>query len=155
MQTRKDKKNRKMRGTRTAGYGNTKGHRAAGQRGGRGNAGGHKHRWIALLINQPDYYGKRGFKRPQGLVEKVETTNVGTLDRLIERLAAQGLSTKVDNKYVLDLSTLGVDKLLGAGRVTHPIVLTGVKGITAAAREKIVNAGGSVETTADAETTAE
>ncbi len=146
MQTRREKKNRKMRGRRTAGYGDTKGHRAAGQRGGRGNAGGHKHRWIQLLIKNPGYYGKHGFKRPQQLVEHVRAINVGTLDSLIERLAERGVCTKDGDHYSLDLSTLGFSKLLGGGRVTHPMMLTSVKYVTPSAREKIVSAGGSVDT---------
>ncbi|NWF97000.1 MAG: 50S ribosomal protein L15 [Candidatus Thorarchaeota archaeon] len=145
MQKRKERKIRGHRGDRTTGYGVTKGHRAAGQRGGRGNAGRHKHRWIATIKENPHYFGKHGFKRFQGLTVSPTTINIGQLDETVEHLVEQGRARKDGKKYVLDMPTLGVEKVLGRGRVVHALELTGVRQISASAREKIIGAGGSVD----------
>ena len=67
---RKTKKIRKQRGSRSVGGGCTKKRRGAGHRGGRGLAGGNKHHWTWMVINDPKHFGKYGFKRPQKTVQK-------------------------------------------------------------------------------------
>ena len=62
---RKTKKIRKQRGSRSVGGGCTKKRRGAGHRGGRGLAGGNKHLKTWMVINDPNHFGKYGFKRPQ------------------------------------------------------------------------------------------
>ena len=57
-------KTSKYRGGRTHGRGRKAG-RGAGLRGGRGNAGLHKHKWISTVKYSPEHFGRRGFKRPQ------------------------------------------------------------------------------------------
>ncbi len=61
------KKVKKIRGSRTCGGGSHKKRRGAGHRGGRGNAGVHKHKYIKFvkLAKEGLYeFGKRGFTRP-------------------------------------------------------------------------------------------
>ena len=54
---------RRMRGSRTTGYGQIGQHRHSGQQGGHGNAGLHKHKWSWMIINEPDHFGKRPVHR--------------------------------------------------------------------------------------------
>ncbi|MFW9908300.1 MAG: uL15 family ribosomal protein [Candidatus Thorarchaeota archaeon] len=149
MQTRKEKKIRKMRGQRSAGYGFTKGHRAAGQRGGKGNAGRKKHHYIKTMIENPNYFGKHGFKRPQKVIETINTINIGELDEAADRLVERGLATMKGKRYQIDLSRLDIDKILGSGKVTKKIDFTGVKVVSPRARDKITEAGGTLDILAE------
>ncbi|MHA2141535.1 MAG: uL15m family ribosomal protein [Candidatus Thorarchaeota archaeon] len=145
MQKRKSKKIHKMRGRRAAGYGFSAGHRASGQRGGKGMAGSKKHHYIKVMQENPRYFGKWGFKRPQKLIDDMVALNIGDFDEALDRLVESGGATKKGRKYTVDLSVLGIDKILGSGKVTHVIDFIGVKAITARAREKIEGKGGSVD----------
>lgn len=145
MQKRKSKKITKMRGRRAAGYGFSAGHRASGQRGGKGMAGSKKHHYIKVMQENPRYFGKWGFTRPQKLVDDLVALNVGDIDEALDRLVERGGATKKGKKYTVDLSVLGIDKVLGSGKVTNAIDLVGVKAISARAREKIESKGGSVD----------
>ena len=145
MQKRKSKRINKYRGQRSAGYGFTKGHRAAGQRGGKGMAGSEKHHKIKILTENPKYFGKWGFKRPQKLIDNVAVLNVGEIDEAADRLVGRGLATKTGKKYTIDVSKLGIDRILGSGKVNRQLNLTGVTSITTRAREKITAVGGSID----------
>ena len=145
MQKRKSKKINKLRGQRGAGYGFVKGHRASGQRGGKGMAGTKKHHYIKVMQENPRYFGKWGFKRPQKVIEDLEAINIGAIDEAADRLVERGMATVKGKKYTIDVSKMGIDRVLGSGKVTRKIDLVGVKAITARARQKIVSAGGSVD----------
>jgi large subunit ribosomal protein L15 len=97
------------------------------------------------MQENPKYFGKLGFHRPQKLLDDVVAINVGDLDEAADRLVAQGIATQKGKKYTIDVSRLGVDKILGSGKVTRKLNLVSVKAITARAREKILANGGSVD----------
>ena len=145
MQKRRQKRIHKLRGRRSAGYGFSAGHRASGQRGGKGMAGSKKHHYIKVMQENPRYFGKWGFTRPQKLVDERVAINVGDLDEAVDRLVERGQATKKARKYTIDVAALGIDKILGSGKVTHIIDLVGVKAISTRAREKIVEKGGSID----------
>ena len=73
----------KMRGGRTHG-GGKKAHRGAGKKGGKGNAGLHKHRFMYCNKYMPGHFGVHGFKRPQSVVSSMITMNVSDLDKAID-----------------------------------------------------------------------
>jgi large subunit ribosomal protein L15 len=79
--------------------------RGAGLRGGRGNAGLLKHRYLYMTKNMPDHFGRHGFKRPQSIVKKLKTINIGQLEE------------KYPGKRDIDLKRDGFDKLLGGGTI--------------------------------------
>jgi large subunit ribosomal protein L15 len=108
-------------------------------------AGSKKHHYIKVMQENPRYFGKWGFKRPQKLVDDMVALNIGDIDEALERLVERGGATKKGRKYTVDLSVIGIDKILGAGKVTHAIDLVGVKAITVRAREKIEAKGGSID----------
>jgi large subunit ribosomal protein L15 len=149
MQKRKSKKIHKLRGHRAAGYGFSAGHRASGQRGGVGNAGTKKHHYIKTMIENPNYFGKHGFKRPQKILEEVVTINVGELDEAADRLVERGIAATKGKRYQIDLTKLGITKVLGSGKVTKKMDLTGVKDISVRAREKITGIGGTLDLPVD------
>jgi large subunit ribosomal protein L15 len=112
-------------------------------------AGTKKHHYVKTMLENPRYFGKHGFKRPQKMLEEVIVINVGQLDESADRLVARELATKKGKAYTIDLTKLGVDKVLGAGKITRSIHLIGVKAISSRAREKVISAGGSIDLPAE------
>lgn len=107
---------RKFRGLRTHGRG-WKAGRGAGKRGGRGNAGLHKHKFKSFLIYCPDHFGRHGFKRPQEAIDYPVAVNVGELKGLIPRLEEKGMLKREADGFSADLGGIGIDRLLGGGHV--------------------------------------
>jgi large subunit ribosomal protein L15 len=113
---RKSKKITKLRGSRTCGYGEAKKHRGAGHRGGRGNAGVQKHKWLSICKFNPDYFGRSGFVRHASLIKDLKTINVGELQEYV--LSNIDAFEKDGDKIVVDAAALGFDKILGKGRIS-------------------------------------
>lgn len=133
-------KTRRLRGSRTAGWGQTHAHRGAGSHGGFGKTGAHKHGWTYITAHEPDYFGKHGFHHPHA---QVVSMNVGELNQLADTLLVNGKAAKKDEGLFIDLDVLGVDKLLGAGRVDKQLILK-VKAFSSAAAEKVREAKGQI-----------
>lgn len=123
-------KTKKFRGAATHGRGKKAG-RGAGLRGGRGNAGLHKHKYMHMLKYMPDHFGRHGFKRPPSVVKKDKTINVGQLEE------------KFPEKKSIDLTKEGFDKLLGGGTINSDLKIK-VKNASQKAVEKIKEKGGEV-----------
>lgn len=139
------RKVRKMRGSRTHGYGQVGQHRSGGQQGGKGKAGLSKHKWsltIKLLQSTNAWPpGKHGFNRP--MKSTIKTINVGMLDEQIEKMLTNKQVIKTKKGITINLTKLGYDKLLGVGKVTHPLIVT-VDSSSKSAARKIVEARGQV-----------
>jgi len=135
------RKIRKKRGSRTVGYGRIGQHRGGGQRGGHGKAGRHKHLWSYVLRYEPDYFEKKDFRSPRRLEPNV--INVGDVDKEVTRLLDDGKAIKKVNGIHIDLKGLGYDKILGSGKVTHPLVLR-VDSFSKSAAEKIKKEKGRI-----------
>lgn len=129
---------RKKRGSRTCGYGRVGQHRKSGSKGYR-KAGRHKHGWTYAIKYEPEYFGKKGFTSPKSLRQEVKVINVGELEEMAEKF--KGKTEK--GKILIDLQSLGYTKLLGAGRVTKPLIVK-VASCSKSAVEKIREAGGQV-----------
>ena len=129
---------RKFRGSRTCGWGQVSQHRESGSRGGRGQAGKHKHGWSHTVRYEPDYFGKQGF---HSLQRAVTTVNVGMLSEIVEKCDLADSIKK--NKGVMDLSQLGIGKLLGQGKIGSPIIVR-VNKYSQSALKKIEEAGGQI-----------
>ncbi len=128
----KERKTRKMRGSRTHGYGRIGQHRDAGSKGHR-KVGRHKHLWSYVVTHEPDYFGKKGFTSPQSLKRKENIINITQLSELpIE-----------NNTAHINLTKMGYTKLLGTGKITKPLTIT-VAAYSKIAAEKIRKAGGKI-----------
>ena len=147
------KRIRKMRGTRTVGYGRVGQHRKAGQRAGKGKTTGWKKSKKSYYLKQkelgfpdPDWdFGKKGFVRPQDIrrIYSVNTLNIKDLDLTIEDLTQKNIATKTGTTYTINLKDLNVQKILGRGEVNNKINIT-VNKASKRAIEKIESAGGKV-----------
>lgn len=135
------RKSRKCRGSRTCGWGQIGQHRKSGSRGGHGRAGMHKHKWTWVLKYDPDYFGKHGFYRPNKRESK--SMNLMQLSTLLDNLERGGGLKLIDGMPVIDLSALGVSKLVGRGRVCRRLIVI-VDSWTERAEKVIREAGGKL-----------
>ena len=109
-----------------------KGGRGAGLRGGRGNAGLLKHKYMYMVKNMPDHFGRHGFKRHQSITERDKIINVGQLEE------------KFPGKKDINLTKEGFDKLLGGGKINSDLKIK-VKAASQKAIDKIAEKGGEVK----------
>lgn len=141
MVVRRRRKVRKQRGARTYGRGCSKRGRGAGEKGGRGLSGGHKQKWPYLLKYMPKHFGKHGFTRPLAVRREIGTINVGELDERLDELLQQGIAKREEERIVVDVKKLGFERVLGGGRVTHPLEVI-AKEFVESAKRKLEEAGG-------------
>ncbi|MCL5066769.1 MAG: 50S ribosomal protein L15 [Thaumarchaeota archaeon] len=125
------RKVRRLRGSRTHGWGQIGQHRRTGAKGGSGMAGLHKHKWSYTVKYMPDHFGSNKWHPPNPTTTK-KWINLGKLESLA------GSDRKVD------LVEQGYDKLLGEGNIMIPIQVRTLRA-SKSAIEKIKKAGGSVE----------
>ncbi len=131
------RKHRRMRGSRTQGYGRIGQHRDSGSKGHR-KVGRHKHLWSLVCNEKVPYFGKHGFHSPQALHHKENVINLIQLDQL---------ATTETN---INLTFMGYTKLLGTGKITKALTIT-IPTASKTAQEKIKQAGGKLITETEQE----
>ena len=138
----RNRKIRKLRGSRTHGWGISGQHRGGGMRGGHGKAGFFKHKWTYVLRYDLPRKGKHGFKSlSKG--RKLSAVNVRELDEIVDKLLAEGKAKEKGGKIKIDLSALGCEKLLGGGKISRPLEIK-VMDCSDSAMKKVEEAGGSI-----------
>lgn len=128
-------KTKKFRGSGRHGRGRKAG-RGKGLRGGKGNAGLHKHKYATTVKWQQEgyfHFGRVGIKPVEVQGEADTVINVGDLDQRWPG-AAQ-----------VNLGEHGITKLLGSGTIKRPVSVV-VEAASASAVEKVKAAGGAVQT---------
>jgi len=141
MATRK-RKVRKLRGSRTHGWGTSGQHRESGMLGGHGNAG--------LLRGKKSAVIRYGIElKKKSLLPRLEdkrrsVTSVGQLEDLLVRRDCARAVSEHEGKKLIDLRALGFTKLLGSGKIEVPILVK-IDGFSKSAAAKIEAAGGRVE----------
>jgi large subunit ribosomal protein L15 len=134
------RRTRKYRGSRYCGWGQVGQHRKSGSRGGKGFAGGHKHFWIQTVKYNPLRYRRIGFVPPSLLKPVPAIINVGELEDLaVKVLGAEAVKDGAE----LDLTEIGVGKLLGRGALTTALKVR-VESVSTGAKSKLEKAGGSI-----------
>ena len=133
------RKSRRYRGSRYCGWGQIGQHRDSGSRGGVGNAGKHKHLWIRTVIEEPDRFGHASTNSHNRNVVS-HWINITRFDSLIQEDESKKNSK---GQYILDLNSLGYDKLLGGGQVSSKFEVR-INRISEKAREKVEESGGEV-----------
>jgi len=143
---RRKKKVRKLRGSHTHGWGCKKKHRGGGSKGGKGMAGTGKRKntkWTWTIKYAPDHLGKRGFHRPKAVQYIPKTINLSDIDENLQLFLDMGVAYEEEGKIIVDVTQLGVDKVLGSGKLTRPLTIKAYY-VTPKAEEKIKAAGGEV-----------
>ena len=131
------RKSRRHRGSRYCGWGQIGQHRQSGSRGGIGGAGKHKHFWIRTVIEEPNHFGHDTLNSYSRFLVK-KWINFRDLATLSLRF-----SSKNDEKTVIDLRSLGIQKLLGGGNISESYVIK-VAQASASAKKKVESVGGSI-----------
>jgi len=133
---------KKFRGRRTFGAGTHKNRRGGGSRGGRGNAGTCKHHFVRSLQRGLSF-GKHGFKRPLCIVKDKVIVNIGEIDESIDQLVVEGLAEKKGDAYHINMGNIGIEKVLGSGKVTKSLFITAGE-FSPSAKQKINAVKGKV-----------
>ncbi|GFN40326.1 MAG: uL15 family ribosomal protein [Thaumarchaeota archaeon] len=132
------RKKRRLRGSRTHGWGQVGQHRASGHKGGLGKSGMLKHHFSGMLKTDPNHFGHDSTHPPHPTIIK-KWISVRDLDDMFAKFGQQE-----DGKKIIDLKQLGYDKLLGGGEVKTGYTVK-VSRFSASAQEKIKKAGGEVK----------
>ncbi|MEM0480570.1 MAG: uL15 family ribosomal protein [Candidatus Aenigmatarchaeota archaeon] len=104
-------KKKRRRGERT--YHGRHGYpRGGGSRGGRGNAGLHKHKWLHTIKYMPDHFGKEGFRNPNK--RKIKVISLRELEEKIEEFIKNGYAIEKNGKIEVFLNKAGYDKLISS-----------------------------------------
>lgn len=146
MTINKRKKNSRLRGSHTHGYGSKKKHRGAGSRGGKGMAGTGKRgdaKKPSIWTN-PKYFGKFGFKLLSHKANTDLAINLNSIQDSLMFWVKEGKVKENNGSYEIDLTAMKYDKLLGYGIVKNKLNIK-VGKASASAVEKVVAAGGQVE----------
>nr|MDO8098017.1 uL15 family ribosomal protein [Candidatus Njordarchaeota archaeon] len=138
MPSRFRRKVRKLRGSRTYGWGRVAQHRGSGQRGGFGKAGGHKHKWSKTVVEDIDYFGKKGF-RPHRIISQPKTINLDEMPKILKGVGKKGESAEKNVK--INVTDFGYEKVLGRGKIDKPIIVE-APSFSKTAKEKIEAARG-------------
>lgn len=124
-------KTKKMRGSKSCGYGISKKHRGKGSHGGKGFGGAKKHRMLKFKMECPEHYDHRVLKK----LEIARIINVGELGEF--------KGPEVKGTRTINLTEMGYDKLLGSGEIKEKLKVI-VPSWSVSAEEKIKAAGGEV-----------
>lgn len=135
------RRTRKFRGLRTHGRGKKHG-RGAGCRGGKGNAGLHKHKFKWMLKYDPDHFGRHGFVR-HAQPHPIAAINLDELIVRLPSLEGGGHATRSPAGVDVDLGAAGIKKLLGRGRIDVAMQVKVAKASESAVA-KVAAAGGRV-----------
>jgi large subunit ribosomal protein L15 len=132
---------RKLRGSRTHGWGVSGQHRDSGMRGGHGKAGWCKHKWTSFVKSSRNELNK-GFTCPTTQSHKI--INLSQLEELISKNNYSGeYVQKIKNTLYIDLFKLGYGKLLGNGKIETPVNVT-ISRYSKSAKRKLEEIGGSI-----------
>jgi large subunit ribosomal protein L15 len=134
------RKTRRLRGSRTHGWGRSGQHRGSGSQGGHGNAGWKRHKWSAV-IRYGIQIGERGFKPVRPRIDRY--INIGDLDQQLDRFLEDGTAKQDNGTIQLDLTKAGYGKLLGQGTVKTRLRVI-VNRASEHAVEKLREAGGEI-----------
>jgi large subunit ribosomal protein L15 len=136
-------KRSKYRGSRTCGGGTHKNRRGAGNRGGRGRAGINAHHFVKWYKEMGGpVFGKDGFSNSSQIT--VTVMDVGIIDQIIPSLLAQGIAKNEGDVIVINTADMGIDKVLGSGKVTKKMNIS-AQAFSESARAKIEKMGGKTQ----------
>ena len=131
---------RRLRGSRTHGWGRSGQHRGSGQQGGHGNAGWKRGKW-SYTVRYGIQIQERGFIRPNAKYS--QPINISDLSQQIDNHTFRGFLKDADGKTEVNLASAGYTKLLSRGTVNKPLrIITYYTSERAA--EKIKAAGGEI-----------
>lgn len=100
-----------------------------------------RHKWSWVIRYGEEAFGKHGF-RPPGKKE-LRTLNISDLEAHVDSWLSAGKAKLENARIAVNLTELGYDKLLGAGRPTRPFLVS-IQRSSQQATLKIKETGGEV-----------
>lgn len=140
MTTNRENKRRRFRGHRTQ-HGAHRKWRGGGNRGGRGLAGGHKHKWSHVVKYDETRFGKHGFTRHGVHISKPRTISLAQIENMMSHFVAKKWADAEGGAMKVDLVKAGYDKVLGNGSITKPLIVH-ARMFSKQAESKLEEAGG-------------
>ncbi len=145
----RQRKVRRLRGSRTHGWGTSGQHRGSGMRGGSGQAGRYRHKRSRLIrtkeYSEMRYAGKKGFISVAQKQRQERSLNLVQLTGLVTQLTRENRLKTENSVPVVDLRELGYAKLLGTGSVSQALRVK-VGKCSESALRKLKEAGGDAMT---------
>lgn len=133
MSKRPERQKSKFLGRRRFGRGNVKNRRGSGNKGGRGAAGLHKHKFTWVTKNDPTYFGKHGFSRPNR--KSVDIINLYEIENRIK----QGTLEKKGDGFYFEFD----GKILSTGDLSKAVTIK-ARAWSKNVEEKVKKSGGSL-----------
>jgi large subunit ribosomal protein L15 len=87
-------------------------------------------------------FGKDGFSNSSQTT--VTVIDVGIIDQIIPSLLAQGIAKNEGDVIVINTAAMGIDKVLGSGKVTKKMNIS-AQAFSESARAKIEKMGGKTQ----------
>jgi LSU ribosomal protein L15P len=87
-------------------------------------------------------FGKNGFFHNPAVT--VSAMDVGIIDQIVPSLLAQGIAKQEGDTIVINAADLGIEKILGSGRVTKKLSITAAA-FSEQAKAKIEKTGGKAQ----------
>jgi large subunit ribosomal protein L15 len=87
-------------------------------------------------------FGKDGFVNQTQTT--VSTIDVGIIDQIVPSLLAQGVAKKEGDAVVINTADMGIEKVLGSGRVTKKLNIS-AQAFSEQAKVKIEKMGGKAQ----------
>jgi large subunit ribosomal protein L15 len=84
-------------------------------------------------------FGKDGFVNQSQIT--VTTMDIGVIDQLVPSLLAQGIAKKEGDAIMINTADMGIEKVLGSGRVTKKLNISS-QAFSSQAKVKIEKMGG-------------
>ena len=144
MKIKKRKKNLRMRGGSSHGWGARKKHKKSGHRGGSGMAGtGKRADQKKTLINKlygHKYFGKQGITSKKTQKDKTKKINLRDIEEKLKVYVLKKIAVKKGDSYEVDLSKY---KILGEGEVKMKMMIK-AKSASKSAVEKVRKSGGEI-----------
>jgi large subunit ribosomal protein L15 len=90
-------------------------------------------------MEQGQVYGKDGFNSPT--TWPVTTMDIGAIDQIVPVLLEEGFAQKEGEAVIFNAADIGIEKVLGSGKVTHKFTIS-AQAFSEQAKAKIEAMGG-------------
>lgn len=144
MKVKKRKKNTRMRGGSTHGWGARKKHKKSGHRGGSGLSGtgkrGDQKKTLVQKLYGGKYFGKRGITSRRTKKDKTKRINLRDIESGIENFMKNKIAVKKGDSHEINLRDY---KILGEGNLKTKLLIR-AKSASKQAVEKAKKAGGEI-----------
>ena len=89
-------------------------------------AGVNAHHFVRAYLIRGPVFGKCGFKHHHEPTITGDVLDIGEIDQIVPILVQSGFAQEEGGVVILDAAVLGIEKVLGGGKVRHKMNITAV-----------------------------